>query len=121
MTDKTVVVLGASINPQRMSYEAINRLSAAGYRVVAVGRRPGNIGGVEIQTGTPETGPVYALSLYLNAANQVPYYPYILSMRPGKVIFNPGTENPELEALAALKGIATEQACTLVMLTSNQF
>lgn len=121
MSFKKTVVLGASANPGRYSNIAVNKLSAYRHPVVAVGRREGKIGNVQIQTGEPEQDEVDTVTLYLNPTNQKPFYDYILSLNPRRIIFNPGTENDELEKLAEEKGIETMEACTLVMLSTGQY
>lgn len=118
---KKTVVLGASTNPSRYSNLAVHRLSAYKHPVVAVGRREGKIGSVEIFTGQPTEEGVDTITLYLNPTNQKPYYDYILSLKPKRIIFNPGTENYELEKMAEEKGIKTMEACTLVMLGTGQY
>lgn len=118
---KKTVVLGASANPGRYSYIAVNKLAAYKHPVVAIGRREGKIGNTDIITGQPEQSDVDTITLYLNPTNQKPYYDYILSLQPRRIIFNPGTENVELEMMAEQKGIQTMQACTLVMLSIGQY
>jgi predicted CoA-binding protein len=121
MVAKKTVVLGASQNPSRYSNLAVNRLAAYKHPVVAVGRREGKIGNIEILTGQPKEDDVDTITLYLNPANQKPYYDYILSLNPRRIIFNPGTENFELEELARQKGIRPMEACTLVLLSTGQY
>ena len=121
MDSKNTLVIGASENPARYSYLALNKLKNYGRAVKAIGRRPGNVNGIEIMTGTPHLENIDTVSLYLNPANQLPYYNYILDLQPKRIIFNPGTENPELEALAEEKGIKVMEACTLVMLSTHQY
>lgn len=121
MGSKKTVVLGASANTGRYSNIAVNKLNAYRHPVVAVGRREGKIGNVDIQTGEPEIDEVDTVTLYLNPGNQKPFYDYILGMKPKRIIFNPGTENYELEKLAEEKGIETIEACTLVMLSTGQY
>lgn len=121
MSSKKTVVLGASANPGRYSNIAVNKLSAYRHPVVAVGRREGKIGQVDIQAGEPPIDEVDTVTLYLNPTNQKPFYDYILGMKPKRIIFNPGTENDELEKLAEEKGIETLEACTLVMLSTGQY
>jgi predicted CoA-binding protein len=121
MANKKTVVLGASENPSRYSNMAVNRLSAHKHPVIAVGRREGKIGNVKIVTGQPEEDEVDTVTLYLNPTNQKPYYDYILSLQPKRIIFNPGTENPELYQKAREKGIKPMEACTLVLLSTGQF
>jgi len=59
--------------------------------------------------------------LYINAKVQPDYYDYIVSLHPRRVIFNPGTENPEFYPILKANNISYEVACTLVMLATNQF
>ncbi len=118
---KKTLVLGASNNPDRYSNIAINRLTAYNHPVVAVGLREGNVAGVDIQKGKVPFEGVDTITLYLNPKNQETYYDYILSLKPKRVLFNPGTENPELQAKLDDAGIAYEEACTLVLLSTNQY
>ena len=113
---KKTVVLGASPNPSRYSYLAVNRLTSHNHPVVAIGKRTGKIGQVEIQTDHEPIEQVDTVTLYLNPQNQREYYDFILSLKPRRIIFNPGTENDELEAQAKAAGIETVEGCTLVML-----
>lgn len=118
---KKTLVLGASDNPSRYSYMAVRKLRAYDHPVVAVGRKGGSVSGVDIQTASPEEEGVDTVTLYLNPKNQEPYYEYILSLRPKRIIFNPGTENPELQRRAKEAGIEPLEACTLVMLSTGQY
>jgi predicted CoA-binding protein len=121
MAAKKTLVLGASTNPSRYSYLAIHKLSAYKHPVVAVGLREGKVGNVDIQTGKPHFEDVDTVTLYMNPTNQKPYYDYILSLKPKRIIFNPGTENDELEEMARHKGIQPLEACTLVLLSIGQY
>lgn len=114
---KKTVVLGATPNPARYAYLAVKKLLAHGHEVVPVGIRKGDIEGVPIQNGRPEISAVDTITLYLSPEHQSDYYDYIFSLQPQRLIFNPGTENPELMQLAQKKGVETEVACTLVMLS----
>lgn len=118
---KKTLVLGASENPSRYSYLAINRLLQHKHPVVAIGKRKGKVQDVDITTEQPEMNDIDTVTLYLNPTNQKPYYDYILSLHPKRIIFNPGTENPELEKMAEEKGIEPIEACTLVMLGTGQY
>lgn len=118
---KKTLVLGASLNPARYSNLAINRLVKHGQPVVALGLRKGSVDGVEIETEKLPFENIDTITLYLNAKRQKEYYDYILSLNPQRVIFNPGTENPELYDLLRKNGINFENACTLVMLSSHQY
>ena len=121
MSVKKTLVLGASENPGRYSNMAIKRLLMHGHQVVAVGRKDGIAHGVDIHPGLPEHEEIDTVTMYLNPHNQIPYYDYILSLKPRRLIFNPGSENPELEELAIDKGIQVLEACTLVMLGTGQY
>ena len=121
MNSKNTIVLGASANPQRYSYIALNKLKAYGHPVVAIGKKTSSVNNIEIITGMPQVNNVNTITLYLNPANQKPYYDYIISLKPERIIFNPGSENPELVSLANQNGIATLEACTLVLLSTNQY
>jgi hypothetical protein len=118
---KRTLVLGASTNPERYSYRAVSKLLESHIPVTAVGNKPGEIDGVPIQTSPVSVEGVDTVSLYLNAGKQVMYYDYILGLNPRRIIFNPGTENPELEELARKQGIETLEACTLVLLSIGRF
>ena len=118
---KTTVILGASDNPNRYSYLALNRLKNYGHPIVAIGKKDGVVSGISIQKGTPAVENVDTITLYLNPERQKMYYDYIVSLNPKRIIFNPGTENEELAVLAEENGIKTMEACTLVMLSTGQF
>jgi predicted CoA-binding protein len=120
MKNKTLI-LGASENPGRYSYLALNRLKDKGHEVVAIGKKAGKVSGVEIVTQPVETSDIDTVTLYLNPLHQQPYYDYIISLKPRRIIFNPGTENEELERMAAVKGIDVMEACTLVLLGTGQY
>jgi uncharacterized protein len=118
---KKTLVLGATPNPERYAYMATQRLKNAGHEVLPVGNKKGMIEGIVIENETPQYEGVDTVTLYLNPDNQKPYYDYILSLHPKRIIFNPGTENWELVKLAKEQGIETEIACTLVMLSVGNY
>ena len=118
---KKTVVLGASDNPARYSYEAVSRLRRYGHEVVAVGRKAAEVADVSIVTEPPAEDNVDTVTLYLNPAAQESFYDYILSLHPKRIIFNPGTENDALVELAKQNGIQPIEACTLVMLSTGQY
>jgi predicted CoA-binding protein len=118
---KKTVVLGASPNPMRYSYLAVNRLRANQHPVVAIGKRVGPVSDISIQTDHPHFDGVHTITLYLNANNQKQYYDYIMSLHPKRIIFNPGAENEELAKMASKEGIQAIEACTLVMLSTGQY
>jgi len=118
---KTTVILGASDNPNRYSYLALNRLKSHGHPIIAIGKKDGVVSGIQIQSTRPKVENVDTITLYLNPAHQKQYYDYIVSLNPRRIIFNPGTENDELAVLAEENGIKTMEACTLVMLSTGQY
>ncbi|WP_375578459.1 CoA-binding protein [Marivirga tractuosa] len=122
MSKKTVII-GATTNPSRYAYFAADRLTNAGHEIVPVGIKKGEVFGEEILDirEAPKVEDVDTITLYLGARHQPEYYDYLLSLNPKRIIFNPGTENPELVKLANEKGIETEYACTLVMLGSGVY
>lgn len=115
------LVLGASENVQRYSNMAIRKLLDYNQTVRAIGNKEGNVNGVEIIKGKENFDDIDTVTLYLNPANQKAYYDYILSLKPRRVIFNPGTENEELQILLANAGIEYEEACTLVLLSIKKY
>lgn len=121
MNAKKTLVLGASDNPSRYSYLAIHRLRSHDHPVVAIGRKNTKVLDVPIDKEKKQFADIDTVTLYLNPRNQREYYDYILSLDPKRIIFNPGTENDELESMARQKGIKTIDACTLVMLSTNQY
>lgn len=118
---KKTVVLGASQNEDRYSNMAVKKLVAHNHPVTAIGNKVGVINDIEIIKDNPTINDVDTITLYLNPDNQKPYYNYILSLKPKRIIFNPGTENDELQKLASEQGIKTMDACTLVLLSTNQY
>jgi uncharacterized protein len=119
---KTTLVLGASPNPARYSYRAVRTLQCMKIPVVAVGRREFDNDDLKIIRGKPlEISPVHTVTLYLNSTNQIEYYDYILALDPKRVIFNPGTANPEFAEMLKRKGIEVMTDCTLVMLECGRF
>lgn len=118
---KKTVVLGASENPARYSYLAVEKLRRYGHPVVAIGKKTGKVGDTPVITEHPAEKDVDTVTLYMNPMLQRQYYDYILSLHPKRIIFNPGTENDELEQLAKENGIQPMEACTLVLLGTGQY
>jgi predicted CoA-binding protein len=118
---KKTLVLGASTNPSRYSYLAVNKLREHKHPVVAVGRTTAIVADIPVQSETEPIPDLDTVTLYLNPVNQKNYYNYILEQHPKRVIFNPGAENPEFEKILEEKGIQTVEACTLVLLATGQY
>lgn len=120
MKTKTLII-GASINPDRYSYKAAERLLAHGHAIYLLGARAGTLFELPIESSPQPYTDVDTVTLYLGVPNQPAYYDYILSLQPRRVIFNPGTENPPFEARLRANGIIPEEACTLVLLSTNAY
>lgn len=121
MKNKKTLVLGATTKPERYAYIAINKLVEKGHSVLAIGQNAGEVAGVKIYTKNIPLKNIDTVTLYLNPLRQRDYYNYILETKPKRVIFNPGTENPEFYQLLQSNGIKVEVACTLVLLATNQY
>ena len=121
MSVKKTLVFGASLKPYRYSHIAIRRLVEAGVETVAFGLKEGKVRGVPIRTTLEGIEEVHTLTLYMNPGRQKPFYEAILALHPKRVIFNPGTENPEFYHLLRENGIEVEVACTMVMLSMNAY
>ncbi|HRN49057.1 MAG TPA: CoA-binding protein [Niabella sp.] len=118
---KKTLILGASANPQRYSYLALNRLRDAGHEVVAIGKKNTMVKDVPVDTEKKPYPGVHTVTLYLNPAHQKEYYDYILSLHPQRIIFNPGAENEHLLRMDNAQGIETLEAFTLVLLSTGQY
>ena len=118
---KKTLVLGASDNPARYSYLAIQRLRKHGHPVIGIGRKNTKVADVNIDKEKIPATDVDTVTLYLNPAHQEEYYDYILSLKPKRIIFNPGSENNKLVELVKEKNIETMEACTLVLLSTGQY
>ncbi|SFF86973.1 CoA-binding protein [Pontibacter chinhatensis] len=119
---KKTVVLGASDNPDRYAYKAVHKLQRHGHEVVPVGIKKAEVGGLSIVTDKAQPiEEVDTVTLYVGPRNQPVWYDYILNLKPKRIIFNPGTENPELEKKAKEANIETLHHCTLVMLATDSY
>ncbi len=115
------LIIGASENPKRVSNQAITRLRNANHEVLAIGARKGIVEDVKIITEKISFSDVHTVSLYINPRIQDEYEEYIIGLKPKRIIFNPGTENIDFRRKAAKAGIDTLDACTLVMLRTDQY
>jgi predicted CoA-binding protein len=121
MDKKKTLVLGATPNESRYANLAANRLVRAGHTIVNVGLKTGEAAGVPIEKPDIIHHDIDTITLYVGPQNQKGLYDYILETNPRRIIFNPGTENSELRRMANEKGIETEYACTLVLLSIGQY
>ncbi|MDN3492512.1 CoA-binding protein [Winogradskyella bathintestinalis] len=119
--NKKTLVIGASLKPQRYSNIAIKRLRSYNHEVKGFGLRSGEVEDVTIDTELMSYKDIDTVTLYLNPQRQKPYYEYIIGLKPKRIIFNPGTENPEFYNQLKQNDIDFEVACTLVMLSTGQY
>ncbi|REG98230.1 CoA-binding protein [Flavobacterium aquicola] len=119
--NKKTLIIGATTKPERAAFKAVNMLVAKGHSVLAVGQNAGEVAGVKINTKAIPVKNIDTISLYINPSRQKDYYNYIVEASPKRVLFNPGTENPEFYQLLELNNIKFEAACTLVLLTLNKY
>jgi predicted CoA-binding protein len=121
-TEKPItLVVGASKNPERYSYKAIRSLISNGYPVLAYGLRNEIVDGIEIQTDLDFKEAIHTITMYVGPDRQAEIIPKLLELKPQRIIFNPGTENPIFIEKAIQQGIKTELACTLVLLSTGQY
>lgn len=120
MEQRKVVVIGVSIRKERYANKAVKMLQEASIPVYAYGKRKGEWEGSMVSNEFPRES-IHTVSLYLSPKNQQPFYEKIIQLHPRRVIFNPGTENPFFAKMLNERGILTENACTLVLLRTNQF
>lgn len=117
------MIVGATTNKGRYAYLATEMLNDYDHEIVPVGIKKGEILGHEILDikQKPDVEDIDTITLYIGPDHQPEWYDYLIGLNPKRIIFNPGTENREFEQKAKEKGIETLQACTLVMLRSNQY
>ena len=118
---RTTLVLGASPNKNRYSNRAVALLRSKKFPVIAYGIRHGEIEDVKINLTLENWNDIDTVSLYLSPKNQSDFYNYIVDLNPNRVIFNPGTENPELETILKENEIDYEVACSLVLLSLGTY
>jgi len=120
---KKTVVLGASTNSYKYAYQAVTRLLQNGHDTVPIGINPGIIHGVEILDlkQKPTVPDIDTITLYLSPPHQDEWSDYILSLKPKRIIFNPGAENSLLKQKSKAENIETVEACTLVMLSVGNY
>lgn len=119
--NKPTAVIGASPNSDRYSYKATLSLQRHKHTVYPIGIKKGEINGLTLITDKPSLENIDTVTLYVGPDNQPYWTEYIISLKPKRIIFNPGTENPEFQALAESLGIEVLEACTLVMLSIGEY
>ncbi len=121
--EKLTLIVGATDNPERYAYRAADLLQAKGVSFIPIGIKKGVVFGKEIVDlrQKPALAGIHTVTLYLGPQNQNEWIDFLIGLGPKRMIFNPGTENPEFFSKAKSAGIEVLEACTLVMLTTGQF
>lgn len=119
--NKKTLVIGVSLKPDRYSNLVVHKLVSKHIEVVAFGLKEGTVAGIRVVTDLLPFKDLHTVTLYVNPNHQKPYYDYVVSLKPKRVIFNPGTENPEFYNILKENNIAFEVACSLVLLSTNQY
>ena len=115
------LVFRTSLKPDKYSNKALQMLVSKNFDVVAFGIYKGTVAYVSVEPSLKNYINIHTITLYLSSKNQKQYYDYILSLEPKRVIFNPGTENEEFYKLLEAQNIKVDIACTLVLLSTNQY
>lgn len=118
---KRTLIVGATTNPDRYAYKAAHKLTDHGHEIVPFGIKKGEVAGEAILNSWDTIEEIDTVTLYVGPKNQPDYYQKIIDVKPKRVIFNPGTENPEFQEQLSANGIAFEEACTLVLLSVGNY
>jgi predicted CoA-binding protein len=115
---KRTLIVGATTNPSRYAYMAAERLTEHGHEIIPIGIKKGEVFQKAILPirEKPSVGAIDTITLYIGPHHQAEHIDYLLSLNPGRIIFNPGTENDAFMAKAEALGIDVVEGCTLVML-----
>lgn len=120
---KLTLLVGATTNPSRYAFVAAGMFAGRNLDFIPIGIKKGEVFGKEILdlNAKPELKDIHTITLYIGPANQAEWIDYLISLKPKRIIFNPGTENPEFFKKASEAGIEVLPACNLVMLSTGQF
>ena len=121
MANKKTVLIGATTDPSRYAYRASNSLVSHGHDLFPMGIKEGRVAGKDILLEKKEIEGIDTVTLYISPKHQPEWYEYVLSLKPQRIIFNPGTENQEFETIAEKAGIEVIEGCTLVMLSIGTY
>jgi uncharacterized protein len=117
-----VAIIGASNKTESYAYRAFKSLIKHGHQVYMINPFIDNIDGTKIFASPSDvTESIHTLTMYVSAKHSTEMIDSIINLTPERVIFNPGSENPLLEEALDKRGINVLQACTLVLLSTNQF
>ncbi|MFK5987170.1 MAG: CoA-binding protein [Pseudomonadota bacterium] len=119
---QTVAVLGASDKPRRYAYKAIKLLQQHGHAVIPVHPKLAAIEGLNVIAKLADIQQnIDTLTLYIGEQRSQLLVDEIVALKPGRVIFNPGTESKLLEEKLQQAEITYVLDCTLIMLDSDNF
>lgn len=118
---KKTLIIGASPNEDRYAYKAAEKLTEAGHQIILFGIKKGEVLGKKIINKWEDFEDVDTVTMYVGALRQDVYYDKIISLNPKRVLFNPGTENPDFRTKLINAGIEVEEACTLVLLSLKNY
>ena len=121
MVDYKTLVIGASVNPNRYSNRVVLKLLDSGIKVIPMGINQGNIADLVIVRPFEKQKNIHTVSIYITPEVQKEYYKYIINLKPKRVLFNPGTENPIFSQILQKHNIYSENSCSLVLLFTNQY
>jgi hypothetical protein len=121
MKKKTTLIIGASNNASRYSYKAAHALTKKNFPILPFGVKRGEVAGVKMENDWNKDWEIDTVTLYVNPSIQEQYKQAIIELKPRRVIFNPGTENLSFYPLLEQNGIDYEEACTLVLLSMNNY
>ena len=119
--NNVTLIIGASTDPSRYAYLAANKLVSHNHKIALLGLKNGEVAGGKIITEKENFEHIDTVTLYVSPKHQKEYFDYVAGLKPRRVIFNPGTENPEFQDFLSNKGIEPIEACTLVMLSTGQY
>jgi len=121
MNQNKVVILGASENQEKASYAVTKLLYKRGYDIYAVNEQKGNIGNIKIHDFSETLTEAETISVFYSPSKQKSYYEFLLALHPKRIIFNPDTDNPELEELARQHHIKVIKGCTFALLINGMW
>lgn len=120
---KKTLIVGATTNPSRYAYFAAKMFAERDMEFIPIGIKKGELFGKEILDlrAKPKLKDIHTITLYIGPSHQEEWMEYLIGLEPKRIIFNPGTENPDFFKSAREAGIEVLQACNLVMLSTSQF
>jgi predicted CoA-binding protein len=118
----SVAILGASPKPARYAYRAMELLREHGHRTIPINPAYDEVLGEKCYPSIVDLpDKIDTVTLYLGKARSDPLIDEIVSVKPRRIIMNPGAENDDLRAKARAHGIEVVEDCTLVMLRTGTF